>query len=159
MLGADVGQVVTLDTLEGVVALSSFAKHENHSLQRMKHIGLVLYGSTKGNKLCCQKGKMAVQIEILVEKIEEAYSASGDEQMAKIRREHTKVLHKQATVLEETDAKPVASPIAPAADISSADCLESLRALPVSAPVFGAKEWAQYFGEVGDRTLSALRHR
>ena len=150
MLGANVGQVVTVDTLEGGVSDSYAHYHKDRSLQRMKHAGLVLYGSVKKNKMCCQKSSIDVQVEILVEKIEEAYSASDDEQIAKIRREHVKVPHQQATAFEETDENPVASPAAPAAGISSADCLASLHALPVPSPVFGARDWARYFGEVGE---------
>ena len=53
-----------------------------------------------------------------------------------------------STESEETDMKPAAQ----AAEYSSVGCLAPSCALRFLAPnmVFGAKEWAQYFGEVGE---------
>ena len=56
------------------------------------------------------------------------------------------------TELEETDAKPAARPIAQVVELPLASCLTLPSALPfpVPVPVFGAKEWRRYFGEVGE---------
>ena len=67
-LGANVGQVVTLDTLEGDVGCSAFLGHRDHDLRRAKHAGLVLYGSTKKNRVFRPKSMMNIQVEILLEK-------------------------------------------------------------------------------------------
>jgi hypothetical protein len=69
-LGANVGQVVTLDTLEGDVGCSAFLGHRDHDLRREKHAGLVLYGSTKKNKVFRPKSLINIQVEILLEKEE-----------------------------------------------------------------------------------------
>jgi hypothetical protein len=57
-----------------------------------------------------------------------------------------------STKFEDTDEKPASSPTAQVAGFSSAGCLASLRKLlfSVSTPIFGAREWTQYFGEVGE---------
>ena len=69
--GANVGQVVILDTLESGVSHSAFTRHEGPDLKRAKHAGLVLYGSTKRNRMCRPKSMMHIQVEILLEKVEE----------------------------------------------------------------------------------------
>jgi hypothetical protein len=69
-LGANVGQIVTLDTLEGGVDGSAFAGHGDHDLRCTEHAGLVLYGSTKKNKAFRPKSLMNIQVEILLEKEE-----------------------------------------------------------------------------------------
>ena len=62
------GQVVTLDTLEGSVSDAYTHYHQDHSLQRMKHAGVVLYGSTKKEKGICKEGRMSITLEICLER-------------------------------------------------------------------------------------------
>jgi hypothetical protein len=149
-LGTDVEQVVSLGTLEGGVS-NSHDYHEGCLLQRTRHAGLVLYGSTRKDKLLREKSEINIQVEVLLEKVAEASPVYGG-QIAKMRRECVAVLRKQAIVLEETDTKPAARSVAQVATCSSVGCLAALRASPFSAPapVFGAREWARYFGEVGE---------
>ncbi len=56
------------------------------------------------------------------------------------------------TELEETDAKPAAGPMTQVVELSAVSCLTlpSASPFPAPAPVFGEKEWRQYFGEVGE---------
>ena len=56
------------------------------------------------------------------------------------------------TEFEEPDKKPAASSTAQVVGFSPVGCLASLRQLlfSVSTPIFGAREWIQYFGEVGE---------
>jgi hypothetical protein len=97
-LDADVGQVVTLGTLEDGAHNNSHAEY--HDLQCAAHVGLVLYGSARRDGLLRKKSKIDIQVEILLEKMTEGSLVHDDEQ--------------------------------------------------VPIPVFGAKEWAHYFGEVGE---------
>ena len=151
-LGTDVGQVVSLGTLEGGVSDLHANYHEGCFLQCTKYAGLVLYGSTRKNRLFREKSEIDIQVEILLEKVAGASPVHGDGQISKNRQERAETLHKQATVLEEMDTKPAARSAAQVAEFSSVGCSASLRASPflVPDPVFGAREWARYFGEVGE---------
>ena len=69
--GTNVGQIVTLDKLEGGKSSSSVRYHEEGYLQRTRHVGLVLHGSTNKNNLFRQSSKIDVQVEVLVERMED----------------------------------------------------------------------------------------
>jgi hypothetical protein len=70
--GDDMGQVVALNTLESGVSHAAFVGHEGLDLKHAKYAGLVLYGSTARNRMCRPKSMMHIQVEILLEKMEEA---------------------------------------------------------------------------------------
>jgi hypothetical protein len=69
--GTKVGQIVTLDKLEGGTGKPSARYQEDGYLQRTRHVGLVLHGSTNKNNLFCQSSKINVQVEVLVERMED----------------------------------------------------------------------------------------
>jgi hypothetical protein len=71
-LSADFGQVVTLGTFEGGIHSSSNKFYEDLHVQRTKHAGLVLFGKTKKDKLFRQGSRINVELEICVEKTQEA---------------------------------------------------------------------------------------
>jgi ribosome biogenesis GTPase A len=75
-VGINVGQVVTLGEIKSNVGHAAFVGHEGHDLKRTKHAGLVLYGSTKKNKVFSlgdseNKSMINIQVEILVERVGE----------------------------------------------------------------------------------------
>jgi hypothetical protein len=69
--GTKVGQIVTLDKLEGGASRLSARYHEDGYLQRTRHVGLVLHGNTSKNSLFCQSSKIDVQVEVFIERMED----------------------------------------------------------------------------------------
>jgi hypothetical protein len=164
--GANVGQVLTLVTLEGGIGRSAFVGHEGHDLQRMKHAGLVLYGSTRKSATPRLRSMMDIQVEILVEKLGEAIPAhlhgptiSGGAAQEDIRppMQDASLLFRadslippQAQQRQHEERQPAEVPTKLAEEKLTKlerQALPSRAAMPVAA--FGAKAWETYFGEVG----------
>ena len=152
-LGANVGQVFTLVTLEGGIGRSAFLGHEGHDLQRMKHAGLVLYGSTRRSDTLRLRSMMNIQVEILVEKVEEALPA--DQEDVKLPAQDSSPSQADSLIPSQAqrqhEEKQAAEVRTKLAEEELAKLERQLLPLQTAIPAaaFGEKAWEKYFGEVG----------
>jgi hypothetical protein len=159
-LSANFAQVANLGTLEGSIRSAHVQGHQGAHLSSSPHAALVLYGSTKKRKLCKKESRLGLELEILVvpepasssippssgdnasqgaglSSAETAYTLSSSPESASVSSPST-----------FADSKPVARPTRSTAHVSMSSP-QQLQATSVPAVAFGAKEWEQYFGEVG----------
>jgi hypothetical protein len=125
-LTADFGTVVPLGTLEGSAKSSSVKGHQVLPMSRFTHAALVLYGSTKRDKLFRKESKINVQLEICVEKIQ-------DLKPAPLPSPQPPELPGPAPQLEAQQ------------ETKKAELAKTL----IPATAIGTEAWEKYFGDVG----------
>ena len=119
-LTADFGTVVNLGTLGGGVQSSSMTGHQGVHTTRFTHAGLVVYGSTKKNKLLRGGSRIKIALEICVEKIQD-----------------TSPVNPYIPPAPGADANPAARPTPLLVPAPSADANPAARPTPPIAPVPG----------------------
>ena len=162
-LGADVGNVIPVGTLEGGIVASSSVSHQDFHTERARHAALVVCGKTKKNKLLCAKSRINLEIEILVEKTQENLPSPHDFNQILSAEERKKLEVAQAQLQREYEAKLAAEERERALfrqeyehllsqqqefQTPSQVALQSQIA-DLEKQAFGAQEWEKYFGDVG----------
>jgi hypothetical protein len=171
-LAANFANVVGVGTLGGGgYRAQSHSRHGGHT-SRFTHAALVVFASTKKKRLWKKESKVDVQLEIGIERVDpregemsrEARSreaAARQRQAEVLRREEEigSIITSQKADLERIQAELTRQDAAMREAIQSKIDLLSrqhknetqhLASLRIPAMAIGPKEWAQYFGEVGE---------